>query len=289
VTDEHLDEPSPAHRRLAERLRELRQAAGLTGGQLAERAGLSQPKVSRVETARQAPQMRDVEAWLAASAAPDDVRAELTELAEVVLTEVSAWRRELRGGRRGKQERIGREETAASIIRYWTPLLVPGLLQTAEYARRNFGYATHAPWDLAEAVQARLDRQAVLFDVDKRVVLLVGEAALRRRLGPRQVHLGQIDRINSLLDLSNVEIGLVPFDFEATTLDYHEYNIYGDPETDEDVLVTVSTITDELRIRDAEKVARYLDHFERVRAGAVTGAEARALLNRVSHDLLTSD
>lgn len=285
MSQDDLDEPSPARRRLAERLRELRLAAGLTGEQLAGQAGLSQPKVSRIENARQAPQLRDVEAWLREVGAPVEARTELTELAEAALTETIDWRQELRSGRRRKQERIGREEASVSVIRSWQPLMVPGLLQTAEYARRVFGFATEAPWDLAEATKARMDRQAVLFDQRKRLVFLISESALRRRIAPPEVLLGQSDRILSLLDLPNVEIGLLSLDADASDLDFHPYTIMGDPMIDEDVFVSVATVADELTVRDADKVAAYLDHFERVRAGAATGGDARALLARVSQDL----
>lgn len=283
MTLDDLDEPSPARQRLAKALRGLRVAAGLTGEQLAERVGLSQPKVSRIENARQAVQLRDVEAWLRTVDAPSEARAEVNELAEAVLTESSDLRRELRGGRRRKQERIGRLEAAASTMRVWQPGLIPGLLQTAEYARHVFGFAREAPWDLAEAVKARMDRQAVLFDQSKRLFFLIGEGGLRRRLGPPEVLLGQLDRLMSLIGLPTVEIGLVPFDAEARELDFHAYWIYGDAE--DDVVVNVKILTDELNIREAGKVARYLDHFERMRAGALFDADARALLAKVGNDL----
>ncbi len=272
------EELRPARRRLAERLRELRTAAELTGTELARAAGWAQSKVSRLETGTTVPQIADVSAWARVTDASDEQRAELLELTEGALIEAADWRDELREGRASKQRRYGQLERSVSTLREWEPLIVPGLLQTAEYARRVFGFASEAPWDIGEAVKARMDNQSVLFDQSKRFEFLVGEAALRRRVGPPAVLLGQLDRIGSLLDLPNIEIGLVPLDAEVTTLDYHGFVVFGDTSRDESVFVLVETVADELTVRDAEKAGIYLAKFARLRDGACFGAEARAFL-----------
>jgi len=128
-------EPIQQRRRLAALLRDLRAAADLDQTALGERAGMSQSKVSRVETARQTPTIADARAWPQAVGATQPQRADLLERTEAALSETVSWTEELRRGLAAKQQRIQRAEQAVSRLRVYS-LIVPGLLQTAEYARR---------------------------------------------------------------------------------------------------------------------------------------------------------
>ncbi|MGH8895459.1 MAG: helix-turn-helix domain-containing protein [Egibacteraceae bacterium] len=282
--DEDIDE---ARRLLAARLRELRRAADLSGEQLAARCRWSQSKVSKIETGKTVPQVADVNAWASAIDATADVRAELEALTEDTLTAVEGWRKALRGGRGRMQARIAKVEAASSVVRTFQPLIVPGLLQTAEYARRLFGFAQPplGADDLAAALNARMERQAVLFDLRKRFEFVIGEPGLRWRIAPAHVMRGQLDRIGSLIGLPNVDIGVIPTDAAADVLLYHGFVIFGEPGHDDDVHVSVETITEDLTVRDADKVATYLDELTRLRGAAVFGDQARAALTAVADDL----
>jgi transcriptional regulator with XRE-family HTH domain len=287
MTQDDPEEARPAQRRLAARLRALRDAAGLTGEQLGQRCGWTQSKVSKIETGRTIPQLEDVKAWARAVGASGEGREELLDVAEAALTVVSAARQELRGGRGRKQERIGKLEAATSTIRVFQSLIVPGLLQTAEYARRVFSLGhPSSPQDIADAVQARLNRQAILFDQAKHLEFVVTEAGLRWRPGPPEVLVAQLDRIVSVSTLANVKLGIIPLAVEATSLQHHGFVIFGDLEAgDEDVVVSIETITDVLHVRDADKVAIYLDRFTRLQESAVFGQDARRLLASITADL----
>lgn len=286
---EEFDEQTAQPRRLAALLRDLRLGAGLTGEQLGAAAGMSQSKVSKIETGRQVPAVADVEAWAQAVDAVADVRADLVERAEAALTEATTWRAGLRQGVAHKQQQIGRLEQAASVTRLFQPALVPGLLQTAEYARRVFASGEYKGGnrDVAAAVTARLERQQVLFDDTKRIEFLVTEGALRWRPGPgsAQVLAAQLDRIVALITLPAVTFGVIPLDVEMIIIPLHGFVIRGDPAEGEDMLVTVSTVTAELHIRDEADVAIYLETFNRLRQAAVFGDEARALLTAIMADL----
>src|SRR6266498_5415335 len=93
-------------------------------------------------------------------------------------------------------------------------LVVPGLLQTAEYARARFaqGVRLHkVPDDVDEAVRLRVQRQEILYRPDKRFHFVLTEAALRNRLCPVDVMLAQLDRLVALSALRNVRLGIIPF------------------------------------------------------------------------------
>jgi transcriptional regulator with XRE-family HTH domain len=191
------EEHRSQRQRLGRELRKLRKLAGLNGYQLAEHVGISQSKVSRIEAGSAVPTIREAEAWARAVGASDEVHANLIGMAEAALTEVETWRIALRHGLPNLQTDVRALEANARRISNFQPSLVPGLLQTAEYARRVFTLAdVVGGQDYAGAVAARMSRQEILFDEDRRFEFLVTEGALRWRLGPPKLLLTQLDRVS---------------------------------------------------------------------------------------------
>lgn len=269
-------------RRLAGELRALRGGAGLSTTQLAERLGWSQSKVSKTELGRTLPQPRDVEAWAAATGAAAELTAQLAGLAERAGLQVTAWRRQLAPGRRQVQQEIQRLEAAASAVRVFNPDLVVGLAQTPAYAEAVFRMGTGGPVeDLADVVRARLARQAVLADQSKRFELVMGEAALRRRLVPPPELRAQLDRLVQLSKQPNVAVGVIPFDAEERVHQYHGFTVLGDPEVDDEAMVRVTTVSRALTVRAPAEVAEYLVHFDALRAAALEGEPLRSLLTEL--------
>jgi transcriptional regulator with XRE-family HTH domain len=288
MTEAPDEEISAARRRLASRLRQLRRAADLSGEELGNRCGWGQSKTSKIELGRTVPQAADVEAWADAVEASPEVRAELRELVRDALTATTDWRESLAGGRAQAQARVAQREASVSTLRVWQPLIVPGLLQVPGYAQGVFALGESlGPEDVPQAVRARMERQAILFDTSKRLMFLIGEAGLRWRPASVDVQLAQLDRVASLTTLGNVEIGVVPLGGEAGVLAQHGFVIFGEPGVDDNLQVSVETVADVLRIYDADKVALYLRRFERLREAALFGEDARAVLRRIAVDLST--
>jgi transcriptional regulator with XRE-family HTH domain len=169
---------------LGNRLRQLRQGAGLSGDALANRTGWSQAKVSRIERGKTLPSRQDIDLWVAHTGASRQVGAELLELLETTVTSATAWRTLHRLGLRHRQVEIAERERQASAIHVFQPTMVPGLLQTAEYAKRVMEQGNpSAQQDIAEAVEARLERQRILYDESRQFEFLITEGALRWRPG----------------------------------------------------------------------------------------------------------
>jgi transcriptional regulator with XRE-family HTH domain len=105
-------------------------------------------------------------------------------------------------------------EQNASIITDVSPLLVPGLLQTRQYARAIMSAGwTVPPKEVDVRVGIRMDRQAVLTREDPvRVRAYIGEAALRQRLGSRAIMAAQLRHLAAMSGRENVEIRIVPFE-----------------------------------------------------------------------------
>ncbi|RKS77132.1 helix-turn-helix protein [Actinomadura pelletieri DSM 43383] len=298
-----------SRRRLAGELRRLRDQAGLSGRQLAERIGISQSKVSRIESAITIPTAVEVASWGAAVGCSENVGAMLGVLADAAYTEVHPWSTALRD-QGHLQDDIQEIEGRARTKRIYEPSLVPGLLQTAEYARRVFAMfdPPYLETDLPVVVTARLDRQAALFDPATRFEFLITEAALRWRVGPALVLLAQLDRIASLSTLENVSIGLIPHSAPARTHAPHGFVVlesieaapsggHGDRdgpgdgdgdgfEADEAAaLALVETVHANLTVGDPLQIALYQRQWARLEQAAVYGDDARDLLASIGADI----
>jgi hypothetical protein len=149
-------------------------------------------------------------------------------------------------------------------VQVFQPSMIPGLLQTADYARRMLTEAF--PGTTTHDIQARMDRQSILYDESKRFDFLITEGALRWR--PAGVSMApQIDRLNSMATLPNVAILVVPLGADSPPI-LHPFVVW---HLEGETLVSVETYSAELWVHEAADVARYRHMWERLSAGAVDG------------------
>jgi transcriptional regulator with XRE-family HTH domain len=288
--DDPVVEPTEQRRRLAGLLSQLRQAAGLSQTDFGSRAGMNQSKVSRLETARQLPTVDDIQAWADAVSADDATRSQLRERFEAALVETTSFADELRHGFAVAQARIGRAERTTSIVRAYS-LIVPGLLQTAEYARRliNMQAELHQGLfgDTTEALAAWMDRQQALYRPGGRYEFVVPESALRWRPGPdgTTVLVAQLHHLAAVSKLVSVRFGVIPERAGATPAVPHDFTMYGEPEADADVEVVIYTTTRPLRIREPAEVATYRDLWGKLTDQAVFGDDAQVMIAELANAL----
>jgi transcriptional regulator with XRE-family HTH domain len=265
----------PAQRRLAAALKQLRARAGLSASDLGRVLGWTQTRVSRAENASRRVSVAEATAWADATNATPDLRAEVLELAEAAARDVRSWWGVHAGGMAGRQLEVAALEATATVIRN-TQLMVPGLLQTADYARHALALANvTGQRDIAAAVAARLRRQEALYDTSKQFEYVLPESALHLRLADDPALMrAQADRLLSIDTLPNVSIAILPFSAPAPAWPgaFVIYEIPGEP------LVVIENLTDEVVIGDDREVATYREAFARLRAAAVTGAEAHHLI-----------
>jgi len=271
--------------RLAGELHRLRDLSGLSGRELARRMGTSQSKVSRIESGTTIPSLPEVTAWASAIGASTGVHDSLVALAEAASTEAQSWRDALRR-RPHAQDEIRALESRTRMLRTFQPSVVPGMLQTAEYARRVFSFlpATLAESDIPAAVAGRLSRQLALYETDRNFSFLITEGALRWRPGPPELMVAQLDRIASVSTLDNVSVGVIPFGVQAVTMLTHTFVIY-DGWDERDTLVEVDTIHAQLLVKRPGDVALYQQRWERLTQMAIAGEEAREFISGLSADL----
>jgi hypothetical protein len=238
-----------------------------------------------VENARSPARVAEVERWATVTGASAEQREELTEWAKEGLTASTPWETAILDDLPKLQEDVQALEASAGSIKVYQPLLIPGLLQTPQYARQVFTTGpAFSDQDVAERVAARMNRQAILYDENKRFTFVVPEAALRWRFGPRDMLLGQLDRLTVVATLPNVELGIIPQAGEAPVWRSHGFVIFDD-RAEKESFVHVELLGTWLTISDEDKVNLYKQAFDHLRSVAVSGEDALTVLRAVADDI----
>lgn len=205
--------PTVRRRRLAAELRRLRERAGFTGDEVADRLGWSASKISRIELHRTGVKQSDLLRLLDLYDVTDAHRESL----------VALGRESSQTGRLeavaatfpGEHAAFLYAEAEAQSVWTWDPQVVPGLLQTADYARAVMlgldDVFPVPPGELERRVEARLLRQQVL-DRDPPFMLsaVIDESVLYRRLGDDSIMREQLNRFIVTAELPNVTIQVLP-------------------------------------------------------------------------------
>ncbi|MEV0710404.1 helix-turn-helix domain-containing protein [Nocardia aurea] len=262
-----------AREALGLRLREIRRSAGLTGRHLAGLAGWHESKVSKIEYGKIKPSDADLRAYCTHADAVEqlpDLTATLNNLEAAYLE----WRRILSTGTKRAQHDTVRLAQQTKLTRIYQPIMIPGLLQTADYARgalrRSIDFFG-VPNDVEHGVAKRLERQQVLYHGDHRFRVVIGEQALRTTVGDDSVMVGQLDRLLAVIGLPRLVLSIVPATAELTMATTN-FVIY------DDRMVLVEAITAELTITQPREIAQYGRVFETLAKQAVVGDAARALI-----------
>jgi transcriptional regulator with XRE-family HTH domain len=258
--------------------------AGLSGRKIARATGLSQARVSRIERGASVPSLPETRAWAEASGVSDDRRAVVLALAEAAVNEVATFRGRLGHGLVAVQDSVRDLEASAGAIRNFQPGIIPGLLQTAEYARRIMAFADiNSGGDHGAAVAARLSRQQALHDPARSFEFLVTEAALRYRPGPPMTLTAQLDHLAAVVTLETISFGLIPADAQMHAITRCGFILYEDRIHDQPPVAAVETPHASLYASDPADVALYRDQLARFRESAVYGTDALNIVRSIAH------
>ncbi|MFI6804546.1 DUF5753 domain-containing protein [Streptomyces luteogriseus] len=203
-------QPDPAARLIGERLRRLRLQRGLTLSEAAVTIRASAAKISRLERAATQPKARDVRDLAAFYRAG---REELAEI-EYLLSQSSngAWYTQYSDVTPDFLKRLISLEQGAERIIMYEALVVPGLLQTREYARAVISAALPMDAENERRVDLRLDRQRILRQPDRPVLTaLLDEGVLYRPRGGRGVMRRQLEQLLALGQAPGTNIRIVEF------------------------------------------------------------------------------
>lgn len=285
---EQVSAPTVRRRRLGAKLRALR--AELTLDEVAERSGgvFVSSKLSRMETAKSAAKAKDVEALLdlyveLGRDVSDELRAAL-----VTLTKEGGqrgWWHSYRGVLTPVYEDLISLEAEAESVSWWQLGVIPGLLQTGEYAREIMRATA-----MSEGVEARVDalvevrlaRQAVLTREEPLTLwAIIAEQALRSTCEDASVMHEQLGRLLSMGKRPNVNIQVLRSDTPLHVGQLGSFAILGfGPHTDLDVVHTES-LTSALYVEERDKVAAHRDAWQRLTSAAASVEASAEMITEI--------
>jgi len=180
-------------------------------------------------------------------------------------------------------------EEHARVIRWWEPLLIPGLLQTADYARELFrAWQTIEDTDFVErSVAARLDRQGIFDRSDPPTLLaVIDETVLWRGIGNHEIMRTQMEYLIAMSARPNIAVHVVPAQVGGHAGLLGAF-IVADIDSESGRVVYLET-PDQGLISDAPSLAtKILGMFERVRSEALPKGASHDLIRRVVNERWT--
>jgi hypothetical protein len=264
-----------ARQELADRLRDMRLDAELSGRELSRAAGWHEAKTSRIESAKQAPSDSDIRTWCeachVAEQAPDLIAA--SRAADSIYVD---WKRLHRSGMRRVQETRRSLYEKTRLFKVYVSTVMPGFTQTPGYAKALMSMITEfqqTPDDVDDAVRARISRNRILGSEGHQFTLLLEESVLRYQVGDKEAMTAQLGHLLSCTALPGVRIGIIPFTAGSRSMwTLESFNVF------DDARVHVETLTAAVTVTIPGEVIVYLRAFDRLASLAVYGAEARGLI-----------
>jgi transcriptional regulator with XRE-family HTH domain len=279
-------------RQLGRYLRDQRNKARLTVRAAASRLEWSEAKIWRIETGQTSLRSLDVEAMCRVYGAPADLTEALMGLAKE--TKARGWWHSYGDViPEGFDVYIGLEE-AASQIDWYESELVPGLLQTEDYARTLIRAESPdvAETEVERRVHVRIARQRFLTRVTDPPVLdvVLNEAVLRRPVGGNTVMADQLAHLADAGDLPNVSVRVIPFDVGlhhgvmSRPFVMLRFPLNGDGSQTEPPTVYIEGFTGDLYLDKPHEIGRYTTAFTNIRGSSLDELASKTLINQVTRE-----
>jgi transcriptional regulator with XRE-family HTH domain len=272
--------PTVLQRELGKRLRELRNQHGLTVEDVAEKLLCSATKISRLETGARRPNPRDVRDLCILYNLGEPLSSELMSLTRGA-RELGWWKHYDDLG--GMDRYIGLEQDATAITCY-SMYYIPGLLQTADYARGVIKAIAPKmePRVLEQRVEVRMRRQQLLEEHNPpHYLALFDEAALRRGVGGPAIMAGQFDKALDIERRLGATIQVIPFDAGLYTVADSNFVLLEFEDSDLSPIVFVEGLTGNQYLEREPDIARYREAIEYLRHLALSPRDSVRLITEV--------
>ncbi|MFI6015378.1 helix-turn-helix domain-containing protein [Streptomyces sp. NPDC051243] len=276
-------------RKLGGELLRLREKAGLTQPQAAEALSATAAKVAKMERGWVPLRDPDIRALceLYGTTDPDAVGRLLR------LARTDRERRKAKGwwnqypGLRSLVEYVALEDIATNV-RTWQSAIVPGLLQTADYARAlAVGNGSwEDPDEIEPFVESRMTRQGRLkAENPLELWAVVHEGALRQLVGGREVMRSQLGHLIDVSRQPNVKLQVLPFLAGAHPGMTSAFTIVSFAEPGAMDVVYMDTTSSTLWLESGEDAVRHNDTFERIARGGLAPRDSTELIERIRKEL----
>ena len=273
-----MDQDQPLFVFFRAQLKRLRIMKGWSQEALGKRIGFSGEMVSKVETGNNRPSPDFAAALDLAFAEMNGMFAELVDHAEGSRDVYPVWFRSWVDA-----------EQRASVIRWWQPLLIPGLLQTEEYIR-----AVYEAWRVVDGnpkidadVAARLDRQSILDrPTPPSFGAVIDESVLYREVGGPKVMHEQLTHLAEMSERPRITVQVLPADVGAHVGLLGAFAMAQFP-GDTDTMVYMESPDRGSTSKDPDRVARLTVTYDALRDEALGARASRELLRKVAEERWT--
>jgi transcriptional regulator with XRE-family HTH domain len=181
-------------------------------------------------------------------------------------------------------------EASSSIVRQWEPLVLPGLLQTEEYAYAWLtGTSGHDERKSRRLVDARIDRQELLTrDRGPELFFVVSEAAVRLVVGSPEIMVAQLDRIAELGERPDLTFRVMPFSAGANVGLLGPFVLLEFPDPEDGDVLYLEGREDAVFLDEDEQTSRYLEYFFDLERDALSEDDSLAMIRQISSGLKAS-
>jgi len=267
--------PTVRRRRLGSELRKLREQKGMTAEEVASRLLVSQSKISRLENGRRSISQRDVRD-LCNVYGVEDMRIVDSLMQMAKESRQQGWWHAF--GDIPYSVYIGLETEAASL-RVFEPQVVPGLLQTPEYASAVIAgnLPEASPEQVDKRVNVRMRRQERITDPDGplRMWAVIDEAALCRKVGDNPTMHDQLLHLVELSHLPHVTVQVLPFQAGAHPGLSGQFAVLEFTDATDATVVYLEGVTSDLYLEKDTDVQAYSVMYEHLRAQALSAEQTR--------------
>lgn len=262
------------------RIKALRKSRGLTGRDLADRAGLSTAAISKFENGLLRPTENFIEAVVKALRLSSSESYALRELATFVNSQFTRWSLSQKQVT-NNQINIGIREKNSRTIRMFHNQVIPGLLQSEEYMRVVFQHLVEPEkTNLKQLVKSRLRRQTILHSKRTALTFVLGEGALRTCFGSKKVLKNQLIRLTEIMETyPSTEIRVLPWHKVLNRFVLDGFVIY-DGQT-----VNIEVLKGGLDLWTEEDVAYYVDTMNYLVSVSLPPVASKKFIERVIQDL----
>ncbi len=154
--------------------------------------------------------------------------------------------------------------------------MLPGLLQTAEYAEEVLKASpTIKPEQVPEGIALRMQRQRILFEGGRNFGFVITESALRRSFGSPALMVAQYERLLHLSTYRTIEIAILPDDVPSPVVP-HEFTIF------DDSLVHIGTVTKPVTVSETPDVHSYISLYDELLQLSLKEEDAREVIKRLT-------
>lgn len=206
-------------------IRNLRQKQRITGEELGRRAGMSQSKISKIETGfYPRPVYSEIKSILNILSAPSVISQQVLRAVEDANGRL-AWQQSGFFGVRVLAEVAGFERNSR-LIRTFTTNGIPALLQTVEYRTYSLKCKGWSEQEVSANIKSTLARQDLLYDDTRKFHLIIPQAALYTFAGSKKVNAAQLDRLERMLGLPSIKLGIIPVEAGLVLVENSSFTLY---------------------------------------------------------------